>query len=161
MASHFATFPQIEPPRDSLCRLAPGRHTRAFAVLADGLHHHPPLPEGGGTIFSSAVIQLRSRHLGCIGTFATRPWIGADGDLEINLCVELATSDQIRAAWGTGDRIGALRIAARFFDRSIATRTFKRGIDAYNNPGFYRQLGKDSEQLVAAALQILAKKFSL
>src|SRR5262249_35020500 len=51
-------------------------------------------------------------------------------------------SDQIRAAWNAGDRIGALRIAARFFDRSTDTRTFKRGIDAYNNPDFYRQLGK-------------------
>jgi hypothetical protein len=70
-------------------------------------------------------------------------------------------SDQIRAAWGSGDRIGALRIAARFFDRSIATRTFKRGIDAHNNPSFYRQLGKDPEQLTQAALELLAKKCSL
>jgi hypothetical protein len=62
-------------------------------------------------------------------------------------------TDQIRAARVTGDRIGALRIAARFFDRSIDTMTFKRGMDAYNNPGFYRQLGKD--------LKLLAKKFSL
>jgi hypothetical protein len=68
-------------------------------------------------------------------------------------------SDQIRAAWSAGDQIGALRIAARFFDRSIDTRTFKRGIDAYNNPSFYRQLGKDPEQLMAAALELLAKKF--
>jgi hypothetical protein len=70
-------------------------------------------------------------------------------------------SDQIRAAWSAGDQIGALRIAARFFDRSIDTRTFKRGIDAYNNPGFYRQVGKDPEQLMAAALKLLAKKFGL
>ena len=70
-------------------------------------------------------------------------------------------SDEIRAAWDTGDRIGALRIAARFFDRSIDTRTFNRGIDAYNNPGFYQQVGKDPEQLMAAALELLAKKFSL
>ncbi len=41
-------------------------------------------------------------------------------------------TDQIRAAWHAGDRIGALRIAARFFDRSIA-----------------------------AALELLAKKFNL
>jgi hypothetical protein len=68
-------------------------------------------------------------------------------------------SDQIRAAWSAGDQIGALRIAARFFDRSDDTRTFKRGIDAYNNPSFYRQLGKDPEQLIAAALELLAKKF--
>jgi hypothetical protein len=70
-------------------------------------------------------------------------------------------SDQIRAAWAAGDRIGALRIAARFFDRSTATITFKRGIDAYNNPSFCRQVGKDPEQLIANALELLAKKFSL
>ena len=57
--------------------------------------------------------------------------------------------------------IGALRIAARFFDRSPDTKAFKRGMDAYNNPGFYLQLGKDPEQLTTAALQLLAKKFSL
>jgi hypothetical protein len=37
---------------------------------------------------------------------------------------------RIRVAWAAGDRIGALRIAARFFDRSDATKAFKRGIDA-------------------------------
>jgi hypothetical protein len=47
-------------------------------------------------------------------------------------------------------RIGALRIAARFFDRSEATKTFKRGMDAHNNPGFYRQLGKDPDLLLSA-----------
>ena len=70
-------------------------------------------------------------------------------------------TDQIRAAWHAGDRIGALRIAARFFDRSIDTVTFKRGMNAHNRPGFYRQLGKDPDQLVAVALQLLARKFSL
>jgi len=52
-------------------------------------------------------------------------------------------SELVRAARAAGDRIGALRIAARFFDRSIDTRTFKRGIDAYNNPSFYRKAGKE------------------
>jgi hypothetical protein len=69
--------------------------------------------------------------------------------------------DQIRAAWEAGDQIGALRIAARFFDRSIDTKIFKRGMDAYNNPDFYQQLGKDPEQLMATALELLAKKFRL
>jgi hypothetical protein len=55
----------------------------------------------------------------------------------------------------------ALRIAARFFDRSADTKTLKRGMDAYNNPDFYRQLGKDPEQLTAVALEMLAKKFRL
>jgi len=70
-------------------------------------------------------------------------------------------SDQIRAAWHAGDLIGALRIAARFFDRSIDTVTFKRGMNAHNHPGFYRQLGKDPERLTQAALELLAKKFGL
>ena len=52
-------------------------------------------------------------------------------------------------------------IAARFFDRSEATKTFKRGMDAHNNPGFYRQLGKDPDLLLSAALELLARKFSL
>jgi hypothetical protein len=70
-------------------------------------------------------------------------------------------NNEIRAAWSAGNRIGALRIAGRFFDRSIDTIIFKRGIDAFNNPNFYRQLGKDPEQLMAAALELLAKKFRL
>jgi impB/mucB/samB family len=59
------------------------------------------------------------------------------------------------------NQIRALRVAARFFDRSADTKTFKRGMDAYNNPVFYRQLGKDPEELMAAAFESLAKKFSL
>ena len=42
----------------------------------------------------------------------------------------ICKTDKIRAAWAVGDRIGALRIAARFFDRSADTKTFKRGMDA-------------------------------
>jgi hypothetical protein len=70
-------------------------------------------------------------------------------------------TDQIRAAWAAGDQIRALRIAARFFDRSTDTKTFKRAWDAHNNPDFYRQVGKDPEQLIGTALEALAKKFSL
>jgi len=46
-----------------------------------------------------------------------------------------------------------LRIAAGFFDRSDDTKTFKRGMDAYNNPGFYRQLGKQPQHVVTQALK--------
>jgi hypothetical protein len=41
-------------------------------------------------------------------------------------------TDQIRHAWAAGDTIGALRIAAKFFDRSDETMIFKRGMDANN-----------------------------
>jgi hypothetical protein len=68
-------------------------------------------------------------------------------------------SEQIRRALSAGDHLTALRIASRFHDRSHDTRTFKRGLDAYLNPAFYRQLGKDPEQLTAAALSLLEIKF--
>lgn len=70
-------------------------------------------------------------------------------------------TDTIRTAWAAGDRIGALRIAARFFDRSADTKTFKRGMDAYNNPNFYRQLGKEPEQIIRNAFEVLATRFGL
>jgi hypothetical protein len=73
----------------------------------------------------------------------------------------ISKTDRIRTAWASGDRIAALRIAGRFFDRSIETKAFKRGIGAYNNPSFYRQLGTDPDQLLAEALEALARKFGL
>ena len=73
----------------------------------------------------------------------------------------ICKADKIRAAWAAGDRIGALRIAARFFDRSADTKTFKRGIDAFNNPDFYRQIGKEPEQITQDALEMLANRFGL
>lgn len=69
--------------------------------------------------------------------------------------------DQIREAWTKGDKIAALRITSRFFDRSPETQTFKRGWDAANNPGFYRQIGRDPDALTRDAIDALAKKFSL
>ena len=68
---------------------------------------------------------------------------------------------KIRAAWANDDRIGALCIAARFFDRSEETKAFKRGMDAHNHPDFYRQLEKDPEQITAEALEKLARRFKL
>ena len=70
-------------------------------------------------------------------------------------------TDKIRTAWATGDQIGALRIAARFFDRSNETKIFKRGMNAYYNPGFYRQLGKNPEQIIKNAVDVLARRFGL
>jgi hypothetical protein len=51
-------------------------------------------------------------------------------------------TDKIRAAWGAGDRIGALRIAARFFDRSADATTFKPGMDASTLRNFIVNLAK-------------------
>jgi hypothetical protein len=43
-------------------------------------------------------------------------------------------TQQIRDALAAGDQIGALRIAARYFDGSVDTKTFTRGIGTYNKP---------------------------
>jgi hypothetical protein len=73
----------------------------------------------------------------------------------------ISKTDQIKAAWAGGDKIGALRIASRFFDRSPETATMKRGWEAHSNPTFYRQIGKDPEAMTEAALNVLACKFGL
>ena len=63
--------------------------------------------------------------------------------------------DTIRSLWAK------LRIAAKFFDRSAKTQVFKRGMDAHNHPGFYRQLGKNPERLTACALELSSERFKL
>jgi hypothetical protein len=34
-------------------------------------------------------------------------------------------------------------------------------MDAHNTPDFYRQIGKEPQELVSVALQVLAKRFDL
>ena len=68
-------------------------------------------------------------------------------------------SSKICAACANGDRMGALRIAARFFDRSVDTQIFKRGMDAHNHPDFYRQLGQSAG--ADNRRELLAVKFRL
>ena len=70
----------------------------------------------------------------------------------------MSKCSKIYEAWASGDRIGALRIAARFFDRSLDTQIFQRGMNAHNHPNFYRQLHEDPDQITAAALQVLSQE---
>ena len=44
---------------------------------------------------------------------------------------------------------------------ATVTQIFRRGMDAHNHPGFYRQLRQDPDQITTAALQLLARKFNL
>jgi hypothetical protein len=71
----------------------------------------------------------------------------------------ISKSQQIREALIAGDRIGALRVAAHFHNCSSNTLTYKRGFDAHNHPSFYRQIGKDPEQLTTTALTLLVRNF--
>jgi hypothetical protein len=102
-----------------------------------------------------------------------KPWVTrlATGELSLHRCEPIKATGRQGGASAPhfevqqdscspgviGDEICALRIA-EFFDRSEATKTFKRGMDAHNNPGFYRQLGKDPDLLLRAALELRARK---
>jgi hypothetical protein len=70
-------------------------------------------------------------------------------------------TNQIRAAWAAGDKLAALRIASKFWDRSPETKAFKRGWDAHSNPGFYRQIKKDPAAITQAAYDAMQRKFKL
>ena len=67
-------------------------------------------------------------------------------------------TQQIHEALAAGNQVGALRIAARFFDKSVDTKIFKLGMAAYSNPGFYRRLGKEPDNVVTQALKTLSFK---
>jgi hypothetical protein len=68
-------------------------------------------------------------------------------------------SELIKSALAEGNMAAALRLASRFHDRSSDTVVFKRGFDAYRYPDFYLQLRKDPDQLVAAAVALLWRRF--
>lgn len=67
----------------------------------------------------------------------------------------------LRAAWAAGDKVGALRIAARFADLGAEREAILSGWGAFQNPAFYRQVRKDPEALVASAFAALAKRYEL
>lgn len=68
---------------------------------------------------------------------------------------------QLRAAWTGGDKIGALRIAAKFGQLGEHADAIRRGWDAHMRPAFYRQMKRDPEALTAAALTALAARYGL
>jgi len=67
----------------------------------------------------------------------------------------IAKSDQVRQALAEGRDIDALRIAKGFRALGPHKTTIQRGWDALQNPGFHRQLRRDPEQLVRAAVAAL------
>jgi len=56
--------------------------------------------------------------------------------------------------------LSVLRISFRGSkNRSVATKIFKRGLNAYNHPDFYRQLGEQPDEITALAVTALVEKF--
>jgi hypothetical protein len=90
----------------------------------------------------------------------TGPCVSMFSPLSLRIgCMELSKTEMIKRALRAGDSASALKIASRFHDRSDDTLIFKRGFDACRHPGFYRQLGKDPDQLVTAAVALLWRRF--
>lgn len=68
-------------------------------------------------------------------------------------------SDIIRKHLQAGNDREALRVAAKFFDRSDETGLYKRAHEALINPEFYKQLGIDVELTYEQAVNNLRERF--
>ena len=68
-------------------------------------------------------------------------------------------TDKIKKAIEAGDARKAISLASKFFDRSAETQLYKQAQSAANNPGFYRQIGKDPDAIIAAAMDNLTHRF--
>jgi hypothetical protein len=66
---------------------------------------------------------------------------------------------QLKAAMQAEDWQLALRIAARFPELGEHAAAIRRGHEAYTNPRFYLQLGKDLEKLKAAGRRALIERY--
>jgi hypothetical protein len=60
-----------------------------------------------------------------------------------------------RAEW-----IDALRLAARFPSLGAEKEPITRAWAAHSNPGFYRQIGRDPEAVVAAGVEALKRRYA-
>ncbi len=68
---------------------------------------------------------------------------------------------KLRTAWNAGDRRSALGIAARFPRLENHAEAIQRGWGAVQNPAFYRQIGKDPDELEALAYRALIDRYQL
>lgn len=66
---------------------------------------------------------------------------------------------QIQEAVTSGDNKKAISIASKFFDKSEDTKIFKTAQSAILNPSFYKQIGKNPEDLVALAVAKIKERF--
>lgn len=68
---------------------------------------------------------------------------------------------KVRALVAQGRDLEALRIVAKFPRLGNEKETITRGWNAFNNPDFYRQLGRDPEQDTADAIHAMKAKYDL
>lgn len=69
--------------------------------------------------------------------------------------------DLLKKHWASGDKISALRIAARFPRLGAHKATITRGWEAHVRPDFFRQLGKNPSDLIESAFAALVIMYNL
>jgi len=68
---------------------------------------------------------------------------------------------KLKSAWKSGDKFGALRIASTFGRLGDHEKAIMTGWNAANNPGFYKQIGKNPDELLQKAYDALIEKYKL
>ncbi len=71
----------------------------------------------------------------------------------------LSKPDQIRKALTEGNHAEALRIASSFPHLGSHKAVIMRGYEASVRPAFYRQLGKDPQQLINDGIEALKDRY--
>ena len=68
---------------------------------------------------------------------------------------------KLREAWTGGDFIGALSIAAKFPRLGVQKEDVERAWAAWQNPAFYRSIGRDPMHTLLIGLQAISIKYNL
>lgn len=68
---------------------------------------------------------------------------------------------KLKAAWAAGDYVGALRIAAKFPRLGDDRDAISRAWAAYQSPEFYREIGRNPDELFAAGISAIAERYGL
>jgi hypothetical protein len=69
-------------------------------------------------------------------------------------------TDQIKNAILKNDYTKAISIASKFFDKSSDTKLYKQAQSALQSPAFYKQIGKNPEDILNKAIESLKIKFT-
>ena len=68
---------------------------------------------------------------------------------------------KVKRAWLQGDYIGALRIVAKFGQLGDQKEAITRAWAAYQNPAFYRETGKDPQELIQSGITAIRIRYGL
>ena len=68
---------------------------------------------------------------------------------------------KVKSALASGDEIAALRIVAKFPRLGVQKDAITRAWAAYQNPEFYREIGKNPAELVAFGVAAVREKYGI